>query len=201
MLLNCGVGKNSLVPWTAKKSNQSILKEISPECSLEGLIAEAETPIFWPRHVKSWLIRKDPDAGRDWGQEETWTKEDEMAGWLTDSMDMCLSKLREFVMDREAWCAAIHGVTKSRTWLSDWTELNEVKEWAKWGLEGQWQEHGPQKRPEVRWAWKIYGEQTTQCTWRQLCKVVGWIRVRHGPADLELCGPWQERHIELKHLT
>ena len=61
---------------TAKRSNQSILKEVSPECSLEGLDAEAETPILWPSHGKSLLIGKDPDAGRDWGQEEEGTTED-----------------------------------------------------------------------------------------------------------------------------
>ena len=66
------------VPWTARRSNLSILKEISPGYLLE---AEAETPILWPPHVKSWLTGKDPDAGRDWGQEEKGTTEDEMAGW------------------------------------------------------------------------------------------------------------------------
>ena len=69
------------VPWTARKSNQSILKEISPGCSLEGLIFEAETPILWPPDVKNWLIWKDRDAGRDWRREEKGTTEDEMVVW------------------------------------------------------------------------------------------------------------------------
>ena len=80
--------------------------------------AKTETPILWPPHAKSTLIGKDPDAGRDLGQEENGMTEDEMAGWH-HRLDGCLSELRELVMDREAWCAAIHGVVKSRTRLSD----------------------------------------------------------------------------------
>ena len=68
------------VPWTARRSNQSILKEIIPGCSSEGMMLK-QTPVLWPPHAKSWLIGKDPDAGRDWGQEEKGTTEDEMAGW------------------------------------------------------------------------------------------------------------------------
>ena len=85
---------------------------------------EAETPILWPPHAKSWLIGKDSDAGRDWTQEEKGTTEDEMANGITGLMHMSLGELQELVMDREAWHAAVHGFTKSRTWLSNWTELN-----------------------------------------------------------------------------
>ena len=113
------------VPWTARRSNQSILKEISPWISLEGMMLKLKLQYFG-HLMRSWLIGKDSDAGRDWGQEEKGTTEDEIVGWHHRFNGHELGKLRKLVMDREALRAAVHGVTKSQTQLSDWTELNRL---------------------------------------------------------------------------
>ena len=85
---------------------------------------EAETLILWPPDVKSWLIWKDSDAGKGWGQEEKGTTENEMVGWHHHINGHGFARTLGVVMDREAWHAVVHGVAKSQTWLSDWTELN-----------------------------------------------------------------------------
>ena len=92
--------------------------------------AEAEAPILWPPDVKNWLLRKDPDAGKDWRQEEKGMTENEMVGWHHQFDDMSLSKLRELVMDREAWHAVVHGVTKSQTdWATQQTKVVLLSPW------------------------------------------------------------------------
>ena len=111
------------VPWDCKEIQPAHPKGNQSWIFIGRTDAEAETPILWPPDAKNWLIWKDPDSGNDWRQEEKGMTEDEMA---SPTQSTCLSKLRELVMDRKARYAGVHGVAKSQTWLSDWTELKNV---------------------------------------------------------------------------
>jgi len=111
------------IPWTARRSNQSILKEISPECSLEGLMLKLKLQYFAHLMRRTVSLEKTLMLGKIEGRRRRGLQRMRWFDGIADSMDMSLSKLQELVMDRKTWSASVHGVSKTQTRLSDWTEL------------------------------------------------------------------------------
>ena len=123
--LNCGAGEDSRVPWAARRSNQSILKEINPEYSLEGLMLKLKLQYFGHLMWRANSLEKTLTLGKTERKRRRGQQRMKRLDGITDSMDMSLSKIQEIVKDREVWHATVHGVTESQTRLDNWTTTND----------------------------------------------------------------------------
>ena len=134
------------VPWTAGRSNQPIIKEISPWCSLEGLMLKLKLQYFGHLMRRTESFEKTLMLGKIEGRRRRRWQRMRWSDGITDTMDMGLGGIQELVMDRDAWRTSVHGVAKSRTWLSDWTELNEYKICKEWTYNGNLMSTWPRHR-------------------------------------------------------